>query len=50
VLSVTPISTPTDLFFDEDVSISCADLNMTLPVAEREITRGGDAAADDVDG
>jgi hypothetical protein len=34
-LSVTPISTPVDLFFDEDVSISCADLNVIAPGAER---------------
>jgi hypothetical protein len=30
-LSVTPISTPVDLFFDEEVSISCADLKV-IPV------------------
>jgi hypothetical protein len=38
-LSVTPISTPVDLFFDENVSISCTDLNVTLPAAERERSR-----------
>jgi molybdopterin/thiamine biosynthesis adenylyltransferase len=31
---VTPISTPTDLFFEEDVSTSCADLNVIAPGAE----------------
>jgi hypothetical protein len=32
---VTPISTPTDLFFEVEVSISWADVKVTLPVAER---------------
>ena len=33
-LIVTPMSTPTDLFFEVEVSISWADVKLTLPVAE----------------
>jgi hypothetical protein len=33
--SVTPISTPVDFDLEDEVSISCADLNMIAPGAER---------------
>jgi hypothetical protein len=32
---VTPISTPTDLFFEVEVSISWADVKLIAPGAER---------------
>jgi hypothetical protein len=33
--SVTPISKPVDFDLEDEVSISCADLNMIAPGAER---------------